>query len=792
MKVFTSIFLALLISCPGRDQAQKFSAMQKNIHPAQIWSDTNGNAINAHGGGILFFEGIYYWYGEHKLDGKSEAQYVDGGIHCYSSSDLLNWKDEGVVLTVDYKDEKSDLAYGCILERPKVVYNEKNKQFVAFFKLYLKGVGYETSNVGVAVADKPTGPFVYHHKFHGGGSPNGSGDFSMFRDDDGSLYHLTVRKPDKAFVIGKLDSDYYYPEGDYRVCKGIELHTEAPVVIKRNGTYHLLGSGSSGWKPNAARYFTADRLLGKWIAHGNPCHGVNSVDNLGVESTYGGQSSFIFPVEGTKEGYVAMFDIWSPENPVMGRYIWLPVEWKDGKMSVSWRDSWNLSVFEDSVENLIAASQAGASQLFFDPKNFASPVIQPQNFSHPDEFKIRKGLSNFFDKVKKGNKVTIGYLGGSITRADNQYRLQSAKFIQNLFPLVKVTGINAGVSGTGSDLGACRLYDQLLQYHPDLIFVEFAVNGAFPNGMEGIIRQIWKFDPKIDICLIYTISAGQTKIYADGNIPENILKLEQIASHYGVPSVHMGLEASFLEKQGKLIWKSDTITPKSQIIFSLDGTHPLEVGGNLYAGAIARAMLGMRDFAGDKAHNLPASLIDDNWEDAKMLDPKSFATFSSDWETIVPGKLESLKQFSGWFPSILKAEKPGAWMKFRFNGTMLGIFDIGGPEVGQIELELDGKKMNLDEKGSVNFVAGTNKSKLEAINRFNRNCNNRYRGQCFFIQADPGNHTVTLRISVEIPDKTKILVDKQLDDIERNPEKYNRSVIYLGKILLRGEILSAQ
>jgi hypothetical protein len=275
---------------------------------------------------------------------ENQKQFADGGIHCYSSQDLLNWKDEGVVLSVSFTDSTSDLAYGCILERPKVVYNAKNKEFVAYFNLYLKGVGYETSNVGVAVAKKPNGPFTYHHKFHGGGSPKGSGDFSMFKDDDGSLYHLTVRKPDKVFVIGKLDKDYYYPEGDYQVCEGIEKHTEAPAVIKRKGVYHLLGSGSTGWNPNIARYYTTENILGKWKYHGNPCSGYNPIDSLGVEKTYGGQSSYIIPVQGVSDAYIAMFDIWKPENPITGRYIWLPVDFSDDKMSIAWHDAWGFNI----------------------------------------------------------------------------------------------------------------------------------------------------------------------------------------------------------------------------------------------------------------------------------------------------------------------------------------------------------------------------------------------------------------------------------------------------------------
>jgi hypothetical protein len=85
--------------------------------------------------------------------------------------------------------------------------------------------------------------------------------------------------------------------------------------------------------------------MGKWTYHGNPCSGYNNVDSLGVEKTYGGQSSYIIPVQGVADGYIAMFDMWKPELPVTGRYIWLPIDFRSGKMAINWHDTWSTDLF---------------------------------------------------------------------------------------------------------------------------------------------------------------------------------------------------------------------------------------------------------------------------------------------------------------------------------------------------------------------------------------------------------------------------------------------------------------
>ena len=113
---------------------------QLNILPSDPEKSgrTTTARINAHGGGILYDKGTYYWYGEHKVEGDA-GNYAQVGVHCYSSKDLYNWKDEGIALKVVEGDHSHPIAKGCILERPKVVYNKKTGKYVMWFHLELKG-----------------------------------------------------------------------------------------------------------------------------------------------------------------------------------------------------------------------------------------------------------------------------------------------------------------------------------------------------------------------------------------------------------------------------------------------------------------------------------------------------------------------------------------------------------------------------------------------------------------------------------------------------------------------------
>jgi hypothetical protein len=134
-------------------------ATKQAFRPGERWLDEAGIPINAHGGGILFHEGIHYWYGEHKIAGPA-GNCAQVGVHVYSSDDLLAWRDRGIALEVS-TDPASEITAGCILERPKVLFNSRTGKFVMWFHLEPKGLGYDGSRSGVAVADRPEGPFLF-------------------------------------------------------------------------------------------------------------------------------------------------------------------------------------------------------------------------------------------------------------------------------------------------------------------------------------------------------------------------------------------------------------------------------------------------------------------------------------------------------------------------------------------------------------------------------------------------------------------------------------------------------
>lgn len=299
-----------------------------------MWKDTDGNFINAHAAGIMKYKNTYYWYGENKGGFTSQdptshiERVIMGGVNCYSSKDLLTWKFEGVVLPPEPNDRNSDLHPSKVIERPKVIYNKKTKQFVMW--VHAESADYSKACAGVAVSKTPTGPFKYLGCFR----PNGgmSRDQTLFVDDDGTAYQICSSEENQTLHINRLTPDYLKCDGTYKRAL-IGMSREAPAVFKYKGKYYLLSSGCTGWAPNKADIAVADSIMGEWTMLGNPCVSENG------DKTYMGQSTFVLPL---KDRFIALFDEWHPRNLSDSRYFWLPIEIdkKTDRMTIPWREVW--------------------------------------------------------------------------------------------------------------------------------------------------------------------------------------------------------------------------------------------------------------------------------------------------------------------------------------------------------------------------------------------------------------------------------------------------------------------
>lgn len=363
MRIINLLLVLLLLSAIG--------AIAQPYTDGGEWKDNNGVHINAHGGNIIYHKGTYYWYGESR-----STDFTSLGVSCYTSKNLKEWANHGLVLPVS-DEVGSDIERGCIIERPKVVYNSKTKTFVMWFHLELKGRGYEAARFAVATAKTPIGPFQFirSSRANAGIYPVGfcladtadlkqqlllpemaqwwtpewrrqiergmfmmrdieggqmSRDMTLFVDDDGKAYHIFSSEDNLTLHVAQLTDDYLHHNGSFvRVAPGGQ--NEAPTIFKKDGTYWMIASGCTGWDPNAARLFKAKNIYGPWEQLPNPCRGE------GADRTFGSQGTYIYKVgkEAQKKmfggaEYVFMADIWIPSRLCDSRHLWIPIVFENG------------------------------------------------------------------------------------------------------------------------------------------------------------------------------------------------------------------------------------------------------------------------------------------------------------------------------------------------------------------------------------------------------------------------------------------------------------------------------
>ncbi len=313
-------------------------AGQDAVRPGEPWVDDHGQRIQAHGGGVTLWKGVYYWFGEDRTPGNDPEKRF---VACYSSRDLMHWKARGQVLALA---DPEHLGPHWVLERPKVFAGRHGGNFVLY--AHLDDAHYKLARVMVAVSKRIDGPYKYVKSFRP--LEEESRDIGQFVDDDGSAYLIFEARPTKGFFLAKLTDDRMNVEKTAFLAAPLE----GGALVHYGGQYYVVGSHMTGWKPNPNVYATAPALAGPWTTFANlaPAEANN----------YDSQSTMLVKVKGTKTtSVIFMGDLWRPHELWDSRYFWMPLEVGDGSLKLPAPRPWSLNAKTGEV-SFVADTSPGS------------------------------------------------------------------------------------------------------------------------------------------------------------------------------------------------------------------------------------------------------------------------------------------------------------------------------------------------------------------------------------------------------------------------------------------------
>lgn len=314
---------------------------------------------------------------------------------------------------------------------------------------------------------------------------------------------------------------------------------------------------------------------------------------------------------------------------------------------------------------------------------------------------LRSGMLNTIYKLKNNKKLTVGYIGGSVTSGygasneNNSWRVETEKWLKNAFPGAQITAVNASIGGTGSELAMYRLEHDLLKHNPDLVFIEFAVNDAYINytseqimvQIETICRKINNKNPYTDIIMVYVNDSGRR---SDNTIPA----YETIADLYKTNSVNVYsavLDAMDAENR-----------PFSY--YFMDHVHPNDMGYKVYAdtiiGVLQETLKGSS--SGLTAKKLPNPRTNVKMNATLYRPDQTPLNSNNGWEN-----RDQFPWLGSTYGGSLTSNKDGSVFTIKLKGTDFGILYEIGPNAGSIRYSVDGgAEKTLD--GNYSYSTPTN------------------------------------------------------------------------------------
>jgi hypothetical protein len=293
-----------------------------------VFMDTDGNRVNAHGGGIIKVGNTYYMHGEYFLSSTTDNNFH--GFSMYSSQDLATWKNEGIILPTQADGYLGPNRKG---ERPHIVQCPVTGEFVLY--AHAADVTYQADKETV-FATSPTvnGQYTFQGAVqNSAGTKIVHGDMSAL-SDGGKAYVIT--ESGHLYTLSN-DCHSWLTDTYYPVVNGDSGGGESPTIFKAGSTYYWLMSYKTGWRANNNFYSTASAITGPWTFQGFfapvtdtstviPPGSKNPPKWISAERTWLSQSTWVTPVTGCNGTvYVFWGDHWygTESTAEPGKYNYL-------------------------------------------------------------------------------------------------------------------------------------------------------------------------------------------------------------------------------------------------------------------------------------------------------------------------------------------------------------------------------------------------------------------------------------------------------------------------------------
>ena len=289
-----------------------------------------------------------------------------------------------------------------------------------------------------------------------------------------------------------------------------------------------------------------------------------------------------------------------------------------------------------------------------------------------------RDLSRFFAKIKAGQPVVVMGIGGSVTEG-HSWAAMSAEWLQKQFPGKQIQYVDGAYGGTAPWQTIFRMRRDILPHHPDLVFIEYAVNSYLDNernwlAEDGMIQQLLRQPQQPDIVFVYV---GSDKGDRD------LEKVQPVARHYGFIEVDV---RSYLQKKidaGEVAWKD----------IAGDAIHPNQRGHAIYAEDVT-AMLAQQALLADKPTPeppVPAPFCGSEFTTATLL-PIAGAQVSEEWHVVPPPDWTSK-----FLDEMVQTNQPGATMTVTANTTAFGVYLIQTTDSGQFAWSIDGGPEKIED-----------------------------------------------------------------------------------------------